>query len=45
VAHIKTQIGDKMMLKIPRADHNTLFQYGMTEYLNAIKEFVEKILT
>jgi fermentation-respiration switch protein FrsA (DUF1100 family) len=36
---------NKKMLKIPRADHNTLFQYGMTEYLNAIKEFVDKILT
>lgn len=36
---------DKRMLKIPRADHNTLFQYGMTEYLNAIKEFVDKILS
>jgi pimeloyl-ACP methyl ester carboxylesterase len=33
---------DKKMLKIPRADHNTLFHYGMTEYLNAIQEFVEK---
>ena len=36
---------EKRMLKIPRADHNTLFQYGMTEYLNAIKEFVDKILS
>ena len=36
---------DKRMLKIPRADHNTLFQYGMSEYLNAIKEFVDKNLS
>ena len=36
---------DKKMLKIPRADHNTLFQYGITEYLNAIKEFIDKILS
>ena len=36
---------DKRMLKIPRADHNTIFLYGMTEYLNAIKEFVDKILS
>jgi pimeloyl-ACP methyl ester carboxylesterase len=36
---------DKRMLKIPHADHNTIFQYGMPEYLNAIKEFVEKVLS
>jgi fermentation-respiration switch protein FrsA (DUF1100 family) len=36
---------EKRMLKIPRADHNTIFYYGMTEYLNAIKEFVDKILS
>ncbi|MBN1832820.1 MAG: alpha/beta hydrolase [Deltaproteobacteria bacterium] len=36
---------DKRMLKIPRADHNTLFHYGMTEYLNAIKAFVDIILS
>ena len=35
----------KRMLKIPRADHNTIFYYGMSEYLNAIKEFVDKILS
>ena len=32
---------DKRMLMIPRADHNTIFHYGMSEYLNAIKEFVD----
>lgn len=36
---------DKRMLKIPHADHNTIFYYGMTEYLNAIKEFVDKIVS
>jgi pimeloyl-ACP methyl ester carboxylesterase len=33
---------DKRMVKIPRADHNTLFQYGMSDYLNAIREFAER---
>jgi pimeloyl-ACP methyl ester carboxylesterase len=36
---------EKRMLKIPHADHNTLFHYGMTEYLDAIEEFVGKILS
>jgi pimeloyl-ACP methyl ester carboxylesterase len=31
--------GDKRFLKIPHADHNTIFQYGMPEYLDAIKSF------
>jgi fermentation-respiration switch protein FrsA (DUF1100 family) len=35
---------EKRMLKIPRADHNTIFHYGMTDYLNAIKEFVGKAI-
>jgi pimeloyl-ACP methyl ester carboxylesterase len=32
---------DKKMIKIPQADHNTIFQYGMSEYLAAVREFVK----
>lgn len=30
---------NKKFLKIPRANHNTIFQYGLKEYLNAVKDF------
>ncbi|MFC1862990.1 alpha/beta hydrolase [Thermodesulfobacteriota bacterium] len=32
---------DKRLIKIPHADHNTIFQYGMSEYLDAIREFIK----
>lgn len=32
---------DKKMIKIPQADHNTIFQYGMSEYLEAVRDFVK----
>jgi uncharacterized protein len=34
---------DKKMLKIPGADHNTLFYYGMDEYMNSVKELVQTL--
>lgn len=33
---------DKRMLVIPRADHNSVFAYGMREYLGALSVFVSK---
>lgn len=30
---------DKRFVKIPRANHNTIFQYGLNDYFRAIKEF------
>ncbi|MFC1533626.1 alpha/beta hydrolase [Thermodesulfobacteriota bacterium] len=34
---------DKRLLKIPKADHNTIFFNGMTEYMEAVKELVDKV--
>ena len=34
---------DKKMITIPIANHNTIFMYGLKEYLAAIKEFVGTI--
>jgi len=34
---------NKKMLTIPIADHNTIFMYGLQEYLAAIKEFADTI--
>lgn len=34
---------DKRFLKIPFADHNTIFYHGMNEYMAAIKEFIKGI--
>jgi len=33
---------DKRLLKIPKANHNTIFAYGMKEYMAAIKEIAAK---
>ena len=32
---------DKRLLKIPGADHNTVFYYGMKSYMKAVKELAE----
>lgn len=32
----------KTLLKIKGADHNSIFEYGMNEYLQAIREMIEK---
>jgi fermentation-respiration switch protein FrsA (DUF1100 family) len=34
---------DKMLLKIPNANHNDIFSRGLTEYLNAVKILVQKM--
>jgi alpha-beta hydrolase superfamily lysophospholipase len=34
---------DKTFLKIPGADHNTVFAYGMKQYLEAVKRLTEKV--
>jgi fermentation-respiration switch protein FrsA (DUF1100 family) len=34
----------KKLLKIPGADHNTIFAYGMENYLKAIKDLTETLL-
>jgi uncharacterized protein len=34
---------DKKMLKIPGADHNTIFYYGMNDYMNSVKELVQTL--
>lgn len=33
----------KTMLTIPRANHNTIFMYGLNEYLNAVKELTHAL--
>jgi len=35
--------GDKRLLKIPGADHNTIFQVGMREYMDAVRELAGKV--
>ena len=32
---------DKKILIIPGANHNTIFEYGLKEYMNAVKDFIE----
>ncbi|MBW2610139.1 MAG: alpha/beta hydrolase [Deltaproteobacteria bacterium] len=34
---------DKRLLKIPDADHNNIFFKGMSEYMEAIKELIERV--
>ena len=34
---------DKKMLKIPGADHNTIFYYGMNDYMSTVKELVQTL--
>jgi len=34
---------DKRFLKIPNANHNNIFSRGLSEYLDAVKTFVEQI--
>jgi pimeloyl-ACP methyl ester carboxylesterase len=34
---------DKKLIKIPGADHNSIFYYGMNEYMNAVKELVQTL--
>lgn len=34
---------EKMLLRIPRANHNDIFQHGMREYLNAIRGFARNL--
>jgi pimeloyl-ACP methyl ester carboxylesterase len=31
---------EKIMVKIPGADHNTIFRFGLSAYMNAVKRFV-----
>jgi len=33
---------DKTLLKIPEANHNTIFSFGMNDYMNAVKEICFK---
>ena len=35
---------DKTLLRIPQADHNTIFAYGLTEYMAAVKSFAGRII-
>ena len=34
---------DKVFLRIPEANHNTIFSYGLREYLSAVKEFAGRV--
>jgi pimeloyl-ACP methyl ester carboxylesterase len=34
---------NKKMLKIPGADHNTIFYYGMNDYMSTVKELVQTL--
>jgi fermentation-respiration switch protein FrsA (DUF1100 family) len=34
---------DKKLLKIPGADHNTIFYHGLNEYMNTIKDLVQTL--
>ena len=34
---------DKKLLKIPGADHNTLFYYGMNDYMRSVKDLVQTL--
>jgi fermentation-respiration switch protein FrsA (DUF1100 family) len=34
---------DKILLKIPKANHNDIFSRGLNEYLNAVKTLVQKM--
>jgi pimeloyl-ACP methyl ester carboxylesterase len=34
---------DKKLLKIPGADHNTIFYYGMNEYMNLVKDLLQTL--
>lgn len=34
---------DKKLIKIPGADHNTIFYYGMNEFMNLVKELVQTL--
>ncbi|HOO70129.1 MAG TPA: alpha/beta hydrolase [Spirochaetota bacterium] len=35
---------DKIFLKIPEANHNTIFVYGLEQYLKAVADIVKKIM-
>jgi hypothetical protein len=35
---------DKKILKIPGADHNTIFYYGMNEYMNSVKDLLQVLI-
>jgi alpha-beta hydrolase superfamily lysophospholipase len=35
---------DKKLLKIPEADHNTLFYYGMDEYMNLVRDLLQTLI-
>ena len=34
----------KKILKIPGADHNTIFYYGMNEYMNSVKDLLQVLI-
>lgn len=34
---------DKKLIKIPGADHNTIFYYGMNEYMNLVKDLLQTL--
>ena len=35
---------DKKLLKIPGADHNTIFYYGMNDYMNSVKDLLQVLI-
>jgi pimeloyl-ACP methyl ester carboxylesterase len=35
---------DKKLLKIPGADHNTIFYYGMNDYMRSIENLLQKVI-
>jgi hypothetical protein len=35
---------DKTFVKIPNADHNTIFAYGIREYMTAVKELTDRLV-
>lgn len=34
----------KRMLRVPKANHNTIFMYGLREYMDAVKKLSERVL-
>ena len=37
------EAGDKSLLKIPGANHNDIFLVGISEYMKAVKELVDRV--
>jgi fermentation-respiration switch protein FrsA (DUF1100 family) len=43
ILYEKSASKNKKMLTIPRADHNTIFMYGMDDYMNAVGKLIKSL--